>query len=49
MAGVSCMGAESLGRLWERGEPSMKGGPKSSGSQGGLNVPGCGTSLLENM
>ena len=28
MAGVSCMGAESLGRLWGREEPSIKGDAK---------------------
>ena len=33
MAEVSYMGAESLGRLWGREEPSMKGGAKFSGSQ----------------
>ena len=49
MAGVSCMNAESLGRLWGREEPSMKGGAKSSGSQGGFNMPGRGAGLLANV
>ena len=49
MAGVSCMGAESLGRLWGRGEPSMKEGAKFSGSQRGLNMPRCGACLLANV
>ena len=40
------MGAESLGRLWGREEPSMKEGAKFSGSQGDFNMPGCGAGLL---
>ena len=48
MAGVSCMDAESLGRLWEREEPLMKGGAKFSGPQGGFNMPGRGAGLLAN-
>ena len=42
------MGAESLGRLWGREEPSMKGGAKFSGLQGGFTGPGRGAGLLEN-
>ena len=48
MAGVSCMGAESLGRLWGREVPSVKGGAKVCGSQGGFNMPGRGAGLLSN-
>ena len=48
MPGVSCMDARSLGRWWGREEPSMKGGAKCSGSQGGFNMPGRGAGLLEN-
>ena len=48
MAGVSCMGAESLGRLWGREEPSMKRGATFSGSQGGFNMPGRVAGLLAN-
>ena len=43
---LSCMGAESLERLWGREEPSMKGGAKFSGSQGGFNMPGRVAGLL---
>ena len=42
------MGAESLGRLWGREEPSMKEGAKCSGSQRGFNMPGHGAGLLGN-
>ena len=45
MIWVSCMGAESLGRLWGREEPSMKEGAKFSGSQGWFNMPGREASL----
>ena len=48
MAGVSCMSAESLGRLWGREEPSTKEGAKFSGSQRGFNMPGRGAGLLAN-
>ena len=48
VAGVSCMGAESLGTLWEREQPSIKGGANFSGSQGGCSMPGRGAGLLEN-
>ena len=48
MTRVSCMGAESLGRLWGREYPSVKGGAKFSGSQGGFNMPGRGAGLLAN-
>ena len=41
MAGVSCMGAESLARLWGREEPSMKGDAKFSGLGGGF-IGKCG-------
>ena len=41
MAGVSCVGAESLGRLWGREEPSMKGGAKFAWSRGGF-IGKCG-------
>ena len=42
------MGAQSLRRLWEREEPSMKEGAKFSGSQRGFNMPGRGAGLLAN-
>ena len=42
------MGAESLGRLWGREEPSMKEGATFSGSQRGFNMPGRGAGLLAN-
>ena len=48
MAGVSCMRAASLGRLWGREELSMKEGTKISGSQRGFNMPGRGAGLLAN-
>ena len=48
MAGVSCVGAESLGRLWGREEPSMKEGGKFFRSQRGFNMPGRGAGLLAN-
>ena len=48
MAGVSCMGAESLGRLWGQEEPSTEEGAKFSGLQGGFNMPGRGGGLLAN-
>ena len=46
MAGVSCMVAESLGRLWGQEEPSTKDVAKFSGSQRGFNMPGRGGGLL---
>ena len=48
MAGVSCMGAVSLGRLWGREEPSMKEGAKFPGSLRGFDMPGRGACLLAN-
>ena len=48
MAGVSCVGAESLGRLWGQEEPSMKGGAKCSGSQDGFDMPGREAGVLPN-
>ena len=48
MAGVSCMDTESLGRLWGREEPSMKGVANFSGSQGVFNMPNRGAGLLAN-
>ena len=48
MAGVSCIGAESLRRLWGREDPSVKEGAEVSGSQGGFNMPGRGAGLLAN-
>ena len=48
MTGVSGMGAESLGRLWEREELSMKGGANISWWQGGFNMPSRGAGLLAN-
>ena len=39
------MSAESLGRLWGREEPSMKGGANFSGSQGRFNMPGRGAEI----
>ena len=41
----SCMGAESLGRLWGREEPSIKESAKFSGSHRGFNMPGRGAGL----
>ena len=35
MVGVSCVGAESLGRLWGREDPSMKGLPNFPGHEAG--------------
>ena len=48
MAGVSCMVAESVGRLWGQKEPSTKEGAEFSGSQRGFNMPGRGGGLLAN-
>ena len=48
MAGVNCMGAESLEWLWKREEPSMKGGAKCSRLQGGFTMLGRGAGLLAN-
>ena len=46
VAEVSCMGANSWGRLWGREEPSMKEDTKFSGSQREFNMPGRGACFI---